>query len=118
MKTRVRYLTSLGILAASLAAGTASAMVDPDTVGTALRGSAAAERLIAVGPSTRWVNVAYGETVRLVVNNGGQEQSLVFRFDGFANNANLSDIAPAQLGLDVPIYIDQSGNPSVRSVTS
>ena len=116
MKTRIRLLTSLGILAASLAAGTASAMVHPDMVGTAIRGSAA-DRVIAIGPSTRWVNVAYGETVRLVVNNGGQDQSLVFRFDGFANKASLSDIAQAPLGIDVPIYVDQSRNPLSRTVT-
>ncbi len=68
--------------------------------------------------ATRWVNVAYGETVKLVVNGGGQEQSLVFRFDGFANKANLSDIAQAPLGIDVPIYVDQSRNPLLRSVTA
>jgi hypothetical protein len=116
MKTRTRILTSLGILAASLAAGTASAMVHPDMVGTAIRGMAA-DRVIAISPSTRWVNVAYGETVRLLVNGGGQEHSLVFRFDGFADKANLSDIAQAPLGIDVPIYVDQSRNPLARAVT-
>jgi hypothetical protein len=115
MKTRVRLLTSLGILAASLAAGTASATMHPDMAGTEVRG-AAAERTINLGPSTRWVNVAYGETVRLVVNNGGEQKSVVFRFDGTAHSAKLSDIAP--LGLDAPIYIDQSRNPLLHSVTS
>ena len=116
MKTRIRFLRSLGILAASLAAGTASAMVHPDMVGTAIRTSAA-DRVITITPSTRWVNVAYGETVKLVVNGGGQERSLVFRFDGVANTASLSDIAQAPLGVDVPIYVDQSRNPLLRGVT-
>ena len=112
MKSVFRKTIIAGALAAALGAGTAHAMVPMDAIGSTVSSGGPVDRVISVDSSTRWVNVRYGETVRIVVNNAGSAQSFVFRFNGHAISASLGDIAPKlTAGANLPVYIDQNGNP-------
>ena len=118
MKAAIRNTVATGILAMAFAAGPSNAMLHAESLGTGLPSAGVSERVINVDPSTRWINVNYGETVKFVVNGAGEARSFVFRFDGNADQASLRDIAPQGVsGAVTPIYINQYGN-LLRSATS
>ena len=57
-----------------------------------------ADRIVRLGPNSRRVNVAYGETVRFVAESGNPaERSFTWRFDVIpeGNSFDLSQVAPA-----------------------
>jgi hypothetical protein len=59
-----------------------------------------AERIVRVSPSLRSVTVAYGETVKFIVDGeNGSERSFAWRFDGspVLTHVDLSEVAPAHL---------------------
>ena len=114
MKSNIRKVLSASLFALALGAGGANAMVEE--VGTSMNtGNARVDRDITIDSSTRWINVTYGETVRITAS-GGAAQAVIFRFDGNASFAHLSDIAPKlAAGKDVAIYLNQSANPLVTS---
>ena len=59
-----------------------------------------ADRIVRLGPDSRSINVAYGETVKFIVNGtNGLERSFAWRFDvsPVLTHVDLSDVAPADL---------------------
>jgi heavy-metal resistance protein CzcE len=80
-----------------------------DVKGTAMPANAHADRKIAIGQGTRWVNVEYGETVEFTVAGAGGRR-VVWRFDGSADRLDLSEL-DREAGLNVPIYVNQTNNP-------
>ena len=59
-----------------------------------------AERIVRVSPSLRSVTVAYGETVKFIVDGeNGSERSFAWRFDGSPalTHVDLSEVAPTDL---------------------
>ena len=118
MKSNIRKIFSASVIALALGAGGANAMVHVDQIGTPLgAGNVRVDRVISIDSSTRWINVSYGEIVRIVIG-GDTAKSVVFRFDGNALAARLSDIAPSLgSGGNLPIYVNQSYNPMVSAAT-
>ena len=71
----------------------------PSPYGTPARPDSA-DRIVRVSRSVQSVNVAYGETVRFVVNaENGSERSFAWRFDvsPVLSHVDLSEVAPADL---------------------
>jgi hypothetical protein len=97
---------ALSIAATALAAGTAAAMPrqqNPMDFGRIVT-SDAADRTVVVDASTRWVNVANGQTVRFTA--GGQ--TFTFAFDAWpsVDSVPLSAISPKGVTVpDVRVYI-------------
>jgi len=92
-------------IALSVASLSASAMTNADYYGDATN-PAAAVRTIVVGPNTRSVNVARGETVKIVAN--GQE--FAWHFDGTLPTFNLKQILPqGAITQDVYVYVASAG---------
>jgi hypothetical protein len=59
-----------------------------------------ADRIVRLGPDSKSVKVAYGETVKFIVEtNGGPERSFAWRFDmsPAMSQVDLKDVAPADL---------------------
>ena len=58
------------------------------------------DRTVRLGSGSRWINVAYGETVKFIVTGeNGSERSFAWRFDvsPVLSHVDLSDIGPADL---------------------
>ena len=97
---------ALSIAATALAAGTAAAMPrqqNPMDFGRIVT-SDTADRTVVVDASTRWVNVANGQTVRFTA--GGQ--TFTFAFDAWpsVDSVPLSAISPKGVKVpDVRVYI-------------
>lgn len=112
MKNAIAKSTCLGIVAA---AALASAPVRADLGADELRGSAMnsgamVDRSISIDQGTRWVNVDYGETVHFVVTGQGEKRQFVWKFNGLADQLNLSDV-DREAAMRIPIYVKQSTNP-------
>ncbi len=86
----------------------AQAAVPVDLLGD-LTSASEASRTIAIGPGTRYVNVAQGEVVRFIAN--GRE--FAFNFDGVADisSFDLQRVAPAgMLDHSVIAYVAPQSN--------
>lgn len=91
-----------------------------DLQGSLMPENAAADRTITVTPTTKNVNVKYGETVKFVMPGG---QQVTWKFDGIGDNFPLNNIlgGAASVGAGAPqkkgvqVYVDQSTNPLTRS---
>ena len=122
MANLLRQAALCGIIAtASFAAASTYAACSPaDINGSAMPAGSSADRTVAVTPTTKSVNVKYGETVKFVVQNG---QETIWKFEGIANKLTLGTVmgAPsasegssAQMaapGRNIPIYVDQGQSP-------
>jgi len=112
MKNPIAKSACLGIIAAA-ALSSAPVRADlggEDLTGRALNSGVLADRSISIDQSTRWVNVDYGETVHFVVTGQGDNRQFVWRFDGVADQVNLSDI-DREAAMRIPIFVNQSTNP-------
>ena len=72
---------------------------NPSVYGTPAEGDFT-DRTVRLGSGSRWINVAYGETVRFIATGeNGSERSFAWRFDVSAalSHVDLSDVAPADL---------------------
>ena len=72
---------------------------DPSAYGTPAE-SASADRIVRLLPSLHSINVAYGETVKFIVDGEkGSERSFTWRFDvsPALTHVDLSEVAPADL---------------------
>jgi hypothetical protein len=97
----MKKLVAVAALALSAASLSAVAMTNADRYGEAAS-PAAAERIIVIGPNTRWVNVNHGEIVKFVAN--GRE--FAWDFDGVPQTLDLKQIAPqGAIDHDVRVYI-------------
>ncbi len=110
-----------GVMAGALfAASAAFAACGPaDINGRAMSPDSYVDRTINVTPSTKSLNVSYGETVRFVMQDGS---SVVWKFDGIGNKLSLGTLQGASAsagssapsgteGGGIPIYVDQGENP-------
>ena len=78
MKSNIRKVLSASLFALALGAGGANAMVEE--VGTSMNtGNARVDRDITIDSSTRWINVTYGETVRITASGGAADVQTVFQ---------------------------------------
>jgi hypothetical protein len=68
-----------------------------------------AYRIVRLGPDSQSVKVAYGESVRFIVQSeGGSERSFAWRFDGLPSRSyvDLSTVAPPDLlDHDVRVFV-------------
>ena len=72
---------------------------NPSVYGTPAQADST-DRTVRLGSGSRWINVAYGETVRFIVSGeNGAERSFAWRFDvsPALSHVDLSDVAPADL---------------------
>ena len=72
---------------------------NPSAYGAPAQGDFA-DRVVQLGPHLHSINVAYGETVKFIVNGtNGLERSFAWRFDvsPVLTHVDLSDVAPADL---------------------
>jgi ferric-dicitrate binding protein FerR (iron transport regulator) len=72
---------------------------NPSVYGTPAEGDFT-DRTVRLGSGSRWINVAYGETVRFIVTGeNGSERSFAWRFDvsPVLTHVDLSEVAPAHL---------------------
>ena len=72
---------------------------NPSVYGTPAEGDFT-DRTVRLGSGSRWINVAYGETVRFIATGeNGSERSFAWRFDvsPALSHVDLSDVAPADL---------------------
>ena len=75
------------------------------------------DRIVRLGPESRWMDVAYGETVKFIVNGeDGAERSFVRRFDvsPAVSHVDLSDVAPADLSAQKGTFVLTDQSNSVR----
>ena len=113
MKSVIRNIVVVAASAASLAAAPSFAITKADLSGSPAQ-SSAATRTVRLNGGIRWINVSYGETVRFVVPEAGEEKSFTWRFDGIKNQVRLSEIVPV-VAPSVTVYVDQSKNPLSES---
>ena len=77
-----------------------------------------AYRIVRLGPDSKSVTVAYGESVRFIVEGqSGQERSFAWRFDGSPSKGyvDLSQVAPPNtLDHDVRVFVAQDPPHSVN----
>jgi hypothetical protein len=76
----------------------------------------AVDRIVPLSPDSRWVNVAYGETVEFVVQSGaGSARSFAWRFDvsPVVSHVDLSRVAPAGF-LDHEVRVFVAADPRYR----
>jgi hypothetical protein len=69
----------------------------PSVYGTPAQADSA-ERIVRLGPDSRSIDVAYGETVKFIANaENGSAQSFAWRFDvsPAVTHVDLSEVAPA-----------------------
>ena len=97
----------VGLVAALTFASGASAAwysVDQDYFGSQGQ-DAHFGRVITIAPDAKWVNVNYGETVKLIVAPSGK--SFVWRFDTPAMVFDLSKVAPSGIlsGRRIDAYV-------------
>ena len=86
-----------------------SRMTGDPSSGTSVPTSNDRLRTVTISPATRWMNVRYGDVVRIV---GTNDAEFTWRFDGHANALDLASIAPT--GVELPhviVYVDQTFNP-------
>jgi hypothetical protein len=81
---------------------------NPSVYGTSAEGDFT-DRTVRLGSGSRWINVAYGETVKFIVTGeNGSERSFAWRFDvsPALSHVDLSDVAPADLHVqNVRVFI-------------
>jgi hypothetical protein len=109
MKTLLRNIALVAASAGTLAAAPSFAITQADLSGSPAQ-PMAATRTVHLDNGQRWINVGYGETVRFVVPQAGEEKTFTWRFDGLKQQLQLSEIAPS-VAAPVTIYVDQSKNP-------
>ncbi len=118
----IRRMSLGGVIAAALVAAAPAYSVTPaDIDGYAMPEGYVADRTIEVTPDTKSINVAYGETVRFLVQSGGITQEVIWHFDGLAGKLSLGTLLAspsASVGSSmpgafagVPIYVHQGNNP-------
>ncbi len=113
-----------GVIAAALfAAASTYAGTPADINGSAMpEGYAYFDRTVEVTPATRSINVAYGETVRFLVQGAGEAREVIWKFDGTADKLTLGTLLAtpsasegssqmAAPGSDVTVYVHQGNNP-------
>jgi len=110
MKMRIVAAAVLATLVshAALAASEGGFWQQPNAYGTSAT-STPADRIVRLGPSSRRVNVAYGETVRFVTETGNAaERSFTWRFDVIPEgvSVDLSKVAPPDFpSHNVRVYV-------------
>jgi Heavy-metal resistance protein CzcE len=96
-------LTSTTVMAASEGGDTWSAYGSPVE-------AKKADRVVHLGPNSRWVTVSYGEIIRFVAQNGnGSVRSFDWRFDVSpeVNSVALNKVAPADFpNREVRVYVE------------
>jgi hypothetical protein len=111
MKSLFRIIHAAGGLTAALIAGSSFALSPSDLRGEPAR-DMVVERTINVTGDSRWVNVKYGEVVRIQRDG----QAFAWDFDGLAPSVQLSEIAPQGFNAaNIVVYVNQSENPLSNS---
>ena len=120
MARRVRQAVLGGVIATALfaTASAYAACTAADINGSAVPEGSYADRTIVVTPSTKSVNVNYGETVKFVMQDG---RELTWKFDGIGDkltfgallaSPSASEGSSSQMSAPgIPIYVDQGTNP-------
>jgi hypothetical protein len=95
-------LVSISLLAAAVSMNAQAATTNPSDYGS-VAPSSAAKRVIVLTPSTKWVNVANGETVSFIENG----KKFTWDFNSYDNvSLKLSTIAPKELAYpNVRVYV-------------
>jgi hypothetical protein len=109
VKTSIRNIAVIAASVGSLAAQPSFAVTKADLSGSPAP-TAAATRTVHLDGGLRWLNVNYGETVRFVVPETGEQKTFAWRFDGIDHRVKLSEILPVAAS-SMTIYVDQSRNP-------
>ena len=109
MKKQIVLGAATATLIAAMSAGSAFALSASDLVGEQAS-NATPERTIRLDNGARYINVNYGEIVR--IEQGGK--TFAWDFDGKAANFKLSQIAPQSFAAaDVTVYVNQAEDPIV-----
>jgi hypothetical protein len=100
MKVFAPVFAALTLSAASVSA---FALSDGDLYGQPAESGYTPDRTIVVTPSTKYINVAHGDIVKLKIG----DQEMTWNFDGVTRPFDLSKIAP-QGALDhkVEVYVE------------
>jgi len=81
---------------------------NPSVYGTPAEGDFT-DRTVRLGSGSRWINVAYGETVRFIITGeNGSERSFAGRFEvsPAVGHVDLSDVAPVDLDVqNVRVFV-------------
>ena len=121
MAKLIRQAVLGGVIATALfaTASAYAACTADDINGSAWPEGSVADRTLFVTPSTKSVNVNYGESVRFVMQDG---REVIWQFNGLANDLTLGTLfaSPSAsegsssalgAGASIPVYVEQGNSP-------
>ena len=109
MKTKAFYSAAAAVFAAGLATGSSSFSITLGGMEVGELGSSSNfQKVITIGPNTKWVNVKQGDNVKFVDQQSGQSFVWSFQMHG-AQHFDLSAVAPADMltGQRIEAYVDE-----------
>lgn len=106
-RNRILWVAAIGAATAGLLPGPGFAQPGArvELLGTPMSADSHADRVVRIGPTTRWANARENETVKFLVRtSSGAEQAFAWRFTTPFFAVDLSKIAPLGL-IDRPLLV-------------